>query len=69
MKLDQIRPGVYSATMTVHELSVLLAGARMALSTMEAGSGSESDQARDSLRTVLADFDSALARVSGSEKR
>ena len=35
MKLALQRPGIYEATMTAHELSAVLAGARMSLSLME----------------------------------
>lgn len=61
MKLETIRPKTYSATLTTHELSTLLAGARMALSVMEANPQTETERARDALRRVLSDFDSALS--------
>ena len=35
MRLEEVRPGVFSATFSAHELSVLLAGARMSLSLMD----------------------------------
>jgi signal transduction histidine kinase len=63
MKLEEIRPGVFSATLTAHELSVLLAGARMSLSLMQTDPEGSTDRARSALETVLAGFDSALARV------
>jgi hypothetical protein len=68
MKLEQIRPGTYSATLTANELSTLLAGARMALSVMEANPEDESRRAREALRSTLDDFDSALGHLPGQEK-
>ena len=67
MKLEEIRPGVFTATLTAHELSVLLAGARMSLSLMETDQEGSTDRARSTLETVLAGFDSALARARGAE--
>jgi signal transduction histidine kinase len=66
MKLEEIRPKTYSATLTAHELSTLLAGARMALSVMEANPDRETERARESLQRVLSDFDSALEPLRGS---
>lgn len=63
MKLEQSRPGVFSATLTAHELSVLLAGARMSLSLMDADPQPSTDRARAALEAVLGDFDAALERV------
>ena len=65
MKLEEIRPGVFSATLTAHELSVLMAGARMSLSLMDTDLDGTTEQARSSLEAVLASFDSALARTRG----
>jgi signal transduction histidine kinase len=70
MKLQEIRPGVFSATLTAHELSVLLAGARMSLSLMESDPEGSTERARSSLEEVLAAFDAALARTrAGGEER
>jgi signal transduction histidine kinase len=70
MKLEEIRPGVFAATLTAHELSVLMAGARMSLSLMETDPDGTTEQARSALEAVLASFDSALARVrAGAEGR
>jgi hypothetical protein len=66
VKLQEIRPGVFSATLTAHELSVLLAGARMSLSLMESDPEDSTEGARASLSSVLAAFDAALARARGS---
>ena len=65
MKLQEIRPGVFSATLTAHELSVLLAGARMSLSLMQSDPEGSTESARSSLATVLASFDAALVRTRG----
>ena len=70
MKLQEIRPGVFSATLTAHELSVLLAGARMSLSLMESDPEGSTESARSSLADVLASFDAALKRTrAGGEER
>jgi hypothetical protein len=63
MKLAERRPGVYEATMTAHELSAIMAGARMSLSLMEQDTSGVTDEARAALASVLADFDAALART------
>jgi signal transduction histidine kinase len=70
VKLEEIRPGVFAATLSAHELSVLLAGARMSLSLMESDPEGSTEDARSSLETVLASFDAALARArAGGEGR
>jgi hypothetical protein len=70
VKVQEIRPGVFSATLTAHELSVLLAGARMSLSLMESDPEGSTESARSSLQHVLASFDAALARTrAGREER
>lgn len=63
MKVEQVRPGVFSATLTAHELSALLAGARMSLSLMETDQAGATREAREALERVLDDFDRALARA------
>ena len=65
MRLEEIRPGVYQAVVTAHELSALLAGARMSLSLMETDPSGATEEARKALETVLADFDKALGRAKG----
>lgn len=62
MRLEEIRQGVFRGTFTAHELSVLVAGARMSLALMEA-EGEGTDESRDALRRVLDDFDAALGRT------
>jgi hypothetical protein len=63
MKLEEVRPGVFTATFSAHELSVLVAGARMSLSLMETDPQGTTERARSALESVLADFDAALARA------
>ena len=65
MRLETDRPGVFRITLTPHELSALLAGARMSLSLMETDPGGATEEAREALRSVLADFDHELARARG----
>jgi hypothetical protein len=66
MKLEEIRPGVFAATLTAHELSVLMAGARMSLSLMETDAEGATERARTTLRDVLNGFDVAMARARGA---
>ena len=67
MKLEQPRVGVFTATMTAHELSAILAGARMSLSLMESDPSGATEEARRALAAVLSDFDRALARRAGGQ--
>ncbi|MFL5826211.1 MAG: hypothetical protein ACJ76V_06775 [Thermoleophilaceae bacterium] len=64
MKLEQPRAGVFQATMTAHELSVLLAGARMSLNVMQSGDDIATAEATQALEAVLADFDVAIKRAT-----
>ncbi|MBX5468913.1 MAG: hypothetical protein IRZ21_03340 [Thermoleophilaceae bacterium] len=63
MRLEQTRPGVFRATMTAHELSVLLAGARMSQALMRSDESGATADALAALDAVLDDFDRALARA------
>lgn len=68
MRLKQPRSGLFEATLTVHELSTLIAGARMSLTLMERDPGESLQEARAALHGVLHDFDRALERLrSGDE--
>ena len=69
MRLDEIRPGVYQATVTAHELSALLAGARMSLSLMDQDPTGATAEARDTLAGVLESFDAALARTRAGREQ
>jgi hypothetical protein len=64
MKLEQTRPGVFQATVTIHELSVLMAGARMSLAVMQSNPDTATAEASDALESVLDDFDRALVRAT-----
>jgi len=65
MKAEQPRQGVYTTTLTAHELSVLLAGARMSLELMKTDPSGSTERARETLAGVLADFDRELSRLRG----
>jgi signal transduction histidine kinase len=65
MKLEEVRPGVFSATLSAHELSALLAGARMSLELMRTDPSGATREALATLEGVLADFDAALQRARG----
>jgi hypothetical protein len=62
MKVREVRPGVFETTMTAHELSAILAGARMSLSLMENDPSGATAQAMVTLEAVLADFDREFSR-------
>ena len=63
MKVEETRPGVFEIVATAHEVSALVAGARMSLSLMETDPTGATTEAKAALETVLADFDRALARA------
>jgi hypothetical protein len=65
MKVEELRPGVFQGTFTAHELSALLAGARMSLALMEQDPSGSTAEAREALASVLAGFDEAFARRAG----
>jgi Ni,Fe-hydrogenase III large subunit len=66
MKIEQPRAGSYTITLTAHELSALLAGARMSLSVMTAGGDDAEERPRKMLGKVLDDLDAALRRLPGA---
>jgi len=63
MKATQPRPGTFTLTLTAHELSVIVAGARMAQKLMEADPEGTTERALRALSGTLADLDGALARA------
>jgi hypothetical protein len=63
VKVEETRPGVFTVVATGHELSALLAGARMSVSLMETDASGATEEARRTLESVLADFDRALGRA------
>jgi hypothetical protein len=68
MKVTRERENVFGLTLTGQELSALVAGARMALDIMEGDPHAPSD-AVELLRSVVADYDKALARLKTSDGR
>lgn len=54
---------MYEITATAHELSALIAGARMALQMMEADSESATGEAKQTLARTLAAFDEQLEHL------
>ena len=66
MKVEQTRPGVFTIVAAAHELSALVAGARMSVSLMETDPSGATEEARKALESVLDDFDRALARARGT---
>jgi len=63
VKVEETRPGVFTIVASTHELSALLAGARMSVSLMETDPSGATEEARKALESVLADFDRALGRA------
>jgi hypothetical protein len=61
--VEETRPGVFTIVATAHEVSALVAGARMSLSLMETDPSGATAEARATLEMVLSDFDRALARA------
>jgi len=61
MKLDQIRPNVFTLRATSQELSALVAAARMALDLMRRDPAAPAETL-ELLTRVLRDYDRALAR-------
>jgi glutathione S-transferase len=66
VKLEQRREGLYAVTLTAHELSALMAGARMSLELMKTDPSRSTERAREALEAVLSDFDAQLARLRGN---
>ena len=63
MRLERTRENVFTVTATGHELSALIAGARLALEVMQA-SGDAPPTAVEALSRVLDDRDRARDRLS-----
>lgn len=63
MRLEETKPGLFNVTMTTHELSALVAGARMSLSLMQQDPSGSTAAAQEALERVLEDFDRALGRA------
>lgn len=65
MRVEQERANVFTLTLTAQELSMLIAAGRMALDAMRPDSAPA--EAIALLARVIADYDTALLRDSGSE--
>lgn len=61
MKIEQVRPNVFSLTLTSQELSALTGAARMALDAMRHDSAAPADLVR-LLARVLDEYEQALGR-------
>jgi hypothetical protein len=68
LKLDQIRPNVFTLRATSQELSALVAAARMALDLMRRDPAAPTGTL-DLLARVLRDYDRALAREEEADGR
>jgi hypothetical protein len=64
LRITRTRPGVLTVVAADHELSTLVAGARMALSLMRTDPDSPAE-AREHLGRVLDDYDRGIARAAG----
>ena len=62
MRVEYVRPNIFSLLATGHELAALMAGARMSLHLLE-GDPNSPPEAREALRHVLHDYDQAMARM------
>jgi hypothetical protein len=68
LKLDQIRPNVFTLRATSQELSALVAAARMALDLMRGDPGAPAETL-ELLTRVLRDYDRALVRHEEADGR
>ena len=64
MRIERSRENVFSLTATGQELSVLVAGARMAFDAMQSAPDPPPAEALETLKRVLDDFDRARERLS-----
>jgi ABC-type nitrate/sulfonate/bicarbonate transport system substrate-binding protein len=62
VRVEQLRPNVFTLTATGQELSALVAAARMALDAMRADPSAPAE-AIAILERLLGDYDAALARL------
>lgn len=65
MKVERVRPNVFTLTAAGQEVSALIAGARMALDVLRKDPHAPVE-AISLLEGVLADYDRALARIGDS---
>jgi hypothetical protein len=64
VRIERARANVFTVTATSQELSVLVAGARMAYEAMQSAPEPPPAEALEALRRVLAEFDSARAELT-----
>jgi hypothetical protein len=64
VRIERARENVFTLTATSHELSVLVAAARMAYEAMQAAPEPPPAEALEALGRALSDFDSARARLT-----
>jgi hypothetical protein len=64
VRIERSRDNVFTVTATSQELSALVAGARLALDAMRSAPEAPPPEAIETLGRVLADFDSARARLA-----
>jgi hypothetical protein len=68
MKVERLRPNVFSLTGTSQEISALIAAGRMAVELMRADPRAPRE-ALELLERVLDDYDAALARLRNEDGR
>jgi hypothetical protein len=68
VKLEQVRPNVFTVTLASQELSALVAAGRMAIEVMEHDPNAP-PEARDLLGRVLRDYDAARKRLRNEDGR
>jgi hypothetical protein len=68
VRLEQVRPNVFTLTLASQELSALVAAGRMALDVMEHDPNAP-PEARELLARVLRDYDTARGRLRDEDGR
>jgi hypothetical protein len=68
VRLEQIRPNVFTLTLASQELSALVAAGRMAVEVMEHDPNAP-PEAREVLAGVLRDYDAARKRLRDEDGR
>jgi hypothetical protein len=68
VKLERVRPNVFTVTLASQELSALVAAARMAMEVMEHDLNAP-PEARELLARVLRDYDAARERLRNEDGR
>jgi hypothetical protein len=68
LRIERARENVFTVTATSQELAALIAAARMAHEAMRSAPEPPPEQAVEALGRVLAEFDSARARLDSEEQ-